>query len=93
MIFFCEMERFFIKSPNAKPSSKVEEPPAKKSKKDYDKKYDTLERKRAFQDAWLKEFPWLRVNYKGAGTCKICRQFYYYACRPEMWPLYWSNNL
>jgi hypothetical protein len=34
------MERFLTKSPNAKTSSKVEEPPPKKSKKDYGKRYD-----------------------------------------------------
>ena len=69
------MERFLIKSSTSKHSRKVDEPSPKKTKKDYDKKYDSVKRKRVFQDSWLKEYPWLRVDEAGTGTCKISRQF------------------
>lgn len=68
------MDRFLIKQSTSSEKSS-EEPPAKKHKKDYDKKYDTSKRKRTFQDTWLSEFPWMRVDDDGTAKCTICRQF------------------
>ena len=33
-------------------------PPPKKTKKDYDKKYDLTIRTRTFQETWLTDFQW-----------------------------------
>ena len=37
-------------------------PPPKKTKKDYDKKYDLSKRTRTFQETWLTDFQWLPVD-------------------------------
>lgn len=66
------MERFLI---NYKPD-KANDSSSKRTKRDYDHKYDhSGKRKRVFQDSWLKEFAWLRVDDAGTATCTICREF------------------
>ena len=68
------MDRFLIKH-SAKSKAPEEPTPPKKTKIDYDRKYDQGKRKRVFQSSWLTEFRWLRVDDAGTATCKICREF------------------